>query len=314
MHKSLPRRRFWLLLLLALAFSFNWSLQSRFSCRQTPNNKDGWVRKFVPERLRSFVAGYCWSRADTLMHRGPAVKSLQKFQAGSYAGNTDIVPLLRMVVEIMPEELAPYQLLARNLAYYLDRGDEALRILQQGIINNPTHPAVHELYAAAAFQLVFAGGRPPREKLQAALRYLQGAADHLTPAAEEFASDPSFKIENYQILAARLHLELGQPDLALKAWSGSGQNLDAANDQLAAGLRHYRDHGSLPPSGFPALAEIEPDQPEHDHEHDHELNCEECGHAAQMAAAPSRSLMMQIFGTGLLLLIALVLNYRLTRG
>ena len=150
------RSRFVFLLLLALAFATNWSLPNRSVLPQTSINSDNWVKQFVPERLRSFVAAYFWSKADTLMHRGPVVANLQKFQAGSYAGNTDILPLLELVIAIMPEETAPYQLLARNLANHLDLRDQGLRVLQQGIINNQQNPVVHELYAAVAFLNIFA--------------------------------------------------------------------------------------------------------------------------------------------------------------
>lgn len=220
-------------MLLTLAFTVNWSLQSRFSFLQTC---------FVPERLRSFVAAYLWSKADDLMHRGPVDNRLQSFQAGSYAGNTDIVPLLRLVIAIMPEETSPYQLLANNLSKHLSLRDEGLRVLQQGIISNPEHPAVHELYAAAAFLYVFAADRPSDSTLHAALKYLAAAIGHYNPTADKFSSDPAFTVANYYILSARLHLELKQPDRALQSWLKSGQDIEKATDQLAVALRKYRDH------------------------------------------------------------------------
>jgi len=238
-------------LLLCLAFSFNWSYKN--ICKQTLTKTDmpGLVASFVPERLRSFVAARFWARADELMHRGPFPGSRQQFVAGSLSGNSDIVPLLYAVITIMPEELAPYQLLSRCLAGLQADGRESLQVLQQGIISNPGHPAVHELYAAAAWLVIFSGGGRPA--MISASRYLEKATELYSKEAVGLSSDPAFNVTAYQTLLARLYLELDEPQKALQAWQKSGQDLDGAKDRLAEVLRFYRDSGRLPDERFPSI-------------------------------------------------------------
>ncbi len=241
---------FLLLLLLTVGMAVNSRLQNAIGPQRAAINKDGYLQQFVPERLRSFIAGCFWAKADELMHRGPFPGSRQNFLAGSYFGNSDIVPLLNVVIALMPEEPAPYQLLSRLLAS-LGSVDEGLRVLQLGILNNRRHPAAHELYAAAAFLKLFSGARPGVSDLIAASRYLGRASALYNTAALKFSSDPAFKSDSYQILLARVYLELSEPQQALAAWMKSGQNLETANDRLAEVLREYRDSGILPATQFP---------------------------------------------------------------
>jgi hypothetical protein len=91
--------------------------------------------RLIPERLRSFVAARLWEQADRYMHTGPSRLEGQNFIAGSYAGNTDLLPLLHAVTALVPHELPPWQLLAANLGLHLSRKDEAIRILQHAICN-----------------------------------------------------------------------------------------------------------------------------------------------------------------------------------
>lgn len=232
------------LLLLVLAFACNWSVKCRLSNAGSLAG-NSFVQQFVPERLRSFAAAYLWSRAEQIMHRGPLPQLAQSFQAGSFGGNTDIIPLLQMVIMLMPEELPPYQLLASNLSRYLGEPLAGLRIIQEGIINNPDHPAIHELYAAAAFLKIFAI-KADDDIRRSALKYLLRAFQSWHGESAAFSSDPAFKPQNYAILQSRLLLELSRPDEALAAWNLSGLSLDTANDRLAILLRDYRDHKKIP--------------------------------------------------------------------
>ncbi len=251
------------------------------------------VVRFVPERLRSFVAARFWAKADELMHRGPFPGSRQQFVAGSLNGNSDIVPLLYAVIAIMPEELAPYQLLSRCLAGLQAEGRESLQVLQQGIISNPGHPAVHELYAAAAWLVIFSGGGRPA--MISASRYLERAVRLYSHEAIKLSSDPAFNAAAYQTLLARLYLELDDPQKALQAWQKSGLNLDGAHDRLAVVLKTYRDSGRLPDEKFPSiLAEKHqagvPEETEHVHHHKDGENhdaCELC-HDQMQKTPPSR--------------------------
>ena len=241
-----------LLLLLVTGMAVDSRLQNIPRQTQTLADNPGYLQRFVPERLRSFVAAWVWAKADAMMHRGPFPGSGQRFQAGSYFGNPDMVPLLNIVIAIMPEELAPYQLLSRCLSS-LGAEDASLRILQEGIVNNRQHAAVHELYASVAFLKLFSGARPTTASLRAAGRYLERAIACYNAGAIQLSSDPAFKAENYQIILARIFIELSEPQKALEAWQKSGQNLDFANDRLAILLRDYRDHGSLPQNAFPSF-------------------------------------------------------------
>jgi len=238
-------------LLLCLSFSFNWSYKNICEQALTKTDMPGLIASFVPERLRSFVAARFWARADELMHRGPFPGSRQQFVAGSLNGNSDIVPLLYAVIAIMPEELAPYQLLSRCLAGLQTGGRESLQVLQQGIINNPDHPAVHELYAAAAWLVIFSGGGRPA--MISASRYLEKATGLYSQESIKLSSDPAFNAAAYQTLLARIYLELDDPQKAMQAWHKSGQSLDGAKDRLAEILRIFRDSGRLPDEKFPSI-------------------------------------------------------------
>ncbi|HNX77270.1 MAG TPA: hypothetical protein PLM07_00535 [Candidatus Rifleibacterium sp.] len=248
---------FLLLLLLVTGMAVDSRLQNTDRQTQTLPDNPGYLQRFVPERLRSFVAACVWAKADEMMHRGPFPGSRQTFQAGSYVGNADMVPLLNIVIAMMPEELAPYQLLSRCLSS-LGSVEAGLRILQNGIVNNRQHAAVHELYASAAFLKLFSAGKPTIADLRSAGRYLERAIACYNTGAIQLSSDPAFKPENYQILLARIFVELSEPQKALEAWQNSGQNLELANDRLAIILRDYREHGSLPQNAFPAFLNEQP--------------------------------------------------------
>lgn len=252
-------QRFKILLLalsLTIAFSANYSVRLQ---RGFPESDSNFHRplllQFVPERLRAFVAGYLWTMAESLMHRGPVPFVNEKFIAGSYAGNTDIVPLLKAAILFMPEELVPYQMLASNLAKYLGKPEAGLRVIQQGIVSNREHPGIHELYGAAAFLLLFDWHPIDDARRISVLKYLDRATEYWNEESERFSSDPAFKPQNYAFLKARLLVELKRPQEALAAWQASELDLDSAPDKLAEVLRAYRDSGRVPQAeDFPAMS------------------------------------------------------------
>ncbi len=248
---------FLLVLLLTTGMAINSRLQTSDKLQWATMGSYGYLQQFVPERLRSFVAACFWAKADELMHRGPFPGSRQSFQPGSYYGNSDIVPLLNVVIALVPEEPAPYQLLSRLLAS-LGYANEGLRVLQLGILNNRRHPAEHELYAAAAFLKLFSDRKPEITDLISASRYLDRASGLYSAGAVKYSSDPAFRAESYQVLLARIYLELSEPQRALEAWVKSGQNLETAGDRLAVVLREYRDRGVLPVTRFPPFLQNDP--------------------------------------------------------
>lgn len=152
--------------------------------------------QIFPERLKSFVAACLWEKADRLMHEGPVI-SKQGFVAGSYAGNTDIVPLLKMVIALCPEQTAPYRLLATNYAYHLNMGSAALDLLNTAKINCAENPNNHEIYAAEALIRLHTGKneKDKRQTLEKAVSLFEDAI--VRYKTDKQFPDPVFTIENY---------------------------------------------------------------------------------------------------------------------
>lgn len=303
-----PRIKLLLLIFfLVIAFSANWSvrLQQNF-----PDADENFHRplllQFLPERLRSFIAGYLWARAETLMHRGPVPFQNEKFIAGSYAGNTDIVPLLKAVIALVPEELVPYQMLASNLSKYLGRPEEGLRVIQEGINRNRQHPGIHELYGAAAFLQLFSWNSSEELRKISVLKYLDRATEFWNEESERYSTDPAFKPQNYAFLKARVLVELGKPQEALIAWQASELDLDSAPDKLAEVLRAYRDSGRIPTiADFPSVASASEGI---------EVAAADKNLEKKAAALPFAAVVKLLLGAGLLLFISTVFNRLLVRG
>lgn len=198
----------------------------------------------IPERFRSFIAALLWEKADKLMHEGPVI-SKQKFYAGSYAGNTDIIPYIKMVIALCPNEVAPYRLLASNYAYHLGMSNEALKIINEAI-NNCNHSVyLHELFASATFVCLF--GSTTQDKVLRK-KELELAEDYINKAIEnykdvKYLSDPVFKLENYYFIRCRILWELEKYDEALDSWLKSGKPLEESNDKLAQNLLKYQETG-----------------------------------------------------------------------
>ena len=198
--------------------------------------------QILPERLRSFVAAYLWEKADHLMHHGPVVDA-QKFTAGAYGGNTDIVPLLKMVIALCPDQVAPYRLLATNYAYHLGMRSEAFALLDKAKKDCAKSVNYHELFAAEAFIRIFSQNsrEEQKEQLDKALALINEAISCYQP--DEKLPDPAFKLENYYIVKSRLHWELHEPEKALESWKNSGASLEDSKDTLARFLNLYRTTG-----------------------------------------------------------------------
>lgn len=221
------------------------------------------VQRLVPERLRSFVAALIWSRADHYTHIKSSSPVNTGFRPGSYAGNTDILPLMQIIMMLVPDELAVYQLQARNLARYLGQPFKARLILRQAILRNSDHNALYELYASMAFLWIF-GEVPSTQQAKVAIKYLDRAISLYRGAeSEASSSDPAYSIENFQVLKARLFLELGEPDEALRSWDQSGLPL-VGDDKIVQILRDYKFNGTIAPtSAFKTLEELEEQQHQH---------------------------------------------------
>ncbi len=253
-----------ILLLFTLAFSANFFLKAGAVVDYSKVEASA-MQRFVPERLRSFLAGYLWARADSMMHSGPMGDVPQSYQAGSYAGNTDIIPLLQLILTIMPEESAPYQLLARNLAIHLKMPDQAIKVLQLGIFHNRGNASLHELYASAAHIRIFTRDSTGKRRLDSALKYISRAILELKNqpgvASLMSSSDPSFSIAGYSIFKARILIELNRTSQAFAAWKESGLKLDEENDRLAEVLREFQDSGrEASSSDFPAFSGVEAEE------------------------------------------------------
>jgi hypothetical protein len=233
----------------------------------------------VPERLRGFVAARLWEQADRYMHAGPSSRVPENFVAGSYAGNTDLLPILQLVTELVPEELSPWMLLAENLGRHVGKKDEAVRLLQNAIRLNRKNPDVHQLYASIGRLKIFAG-KPERKDKDSALKYMQTAISLYEKVPGPRHEDlTGFSLQAYHVLASRLCVELGRPKHALDLWLQSGLPLEADQGKLAEMLLQFRDKGIEPDvkkftEELPSVSELEktakePQETPDTHGHNH---------------------------------------------
>lgn len=247
---------FCLLLLFSLAFATQWTIRAHYwqALPFEPEEEDleEFVLASIPHQLRRIAADYLWLRADEYMHFGPSRRYRGAFLAGSYAGNTEILPLLELTIKLDPTHFEAYGILAQNLALYLDRFWPAIRLLQNGILHNKNHPFVHELYGSIAYCLAFVKSYDASKEnnRQAALRYLDAALEAFArsglPAS---AANDVLNPINYQIMRARFLVECGQPKAALQAWLAAGQPLGREGGLLGEYLR--RVAAGLPVPSLP---------------------------------------------------------------
>ena len=270
------------------------------------------IVQILPERLRSFIAAILWEKADHLMHEGPVVAG-QKFFAGSYAGNTDIIPYIKMVITLCPKEVAPYRLLASNYAYHLGMKNEALNLIKEAISNCQQTPFLHELYASVAFIHLFSFKSKftgyEKADLEPAEIYINKAIENYKQS--DYLQDPVFKIENYYVVKARILWELDKPQQALDSWLMSGNKLEDSNDQLAMALLKYKQTGKIDKSNFPqdnntnqninTFSNIKSNNEQDCCSHDHEAHSHE-----EQQKSPLQALLWSILKAGFIAILAII--------
>lgn len=271
------------------------------------------IIQILPERLRSFLAAILWEKADHLMHKGPIVAG-QKFFAGSYAGNTDIIPYIKMVITLCPKEAAPYRLLASNYAYHLGMKEEALTLIKEAISNCSQAPFLHELYASTAFIHLFSFKSKftgyEKTDLESAEKYINKAIE--TYKKSDYLEDPVFKIENYYVVKARILWELNKPEQALDSWIKSGTPLENSSDQLAMALLKFKQTGTIDKSNTQQdTATIQNPNTFSDANQFHEHDCcshdhENHFHEEQQQKSPLQALFWELLKAGFIALLSII--------
>lgn len=249
------------------------SLHLFYTNVQTKENYN--IVRVIPERFRSFLAAILWEKAEHLMHQGPAF-SKQKFYAGSYAGNTDILPYIKMVIALYPKEFSPYRILAGNYAYHLKMKKEAMKIMEEAIKNCSSTAYIHEVYASYSFILLFAvrqdDSMSRKDELKLALYYIDKAIDNYKMLEDQ--PDAVFKTKNYFVIKSRILWELKEYDLALDSWLKCGEKLEESPDRLSAALLKYQQTGiaeklELPVEASEQATHIPSYHSTHIHDHTH---------------------------------------------
>ncbi|MBF0544631.1 MAG: hypothetical protein HQM08_09365 [Candidatus Riflebacteria bacterium] len=238
------RTRFLLAFIAALAAAFQWEIKVKYSRVLHPSfaNKsvEALFLETVPVQVKNLAADILWLKADEYMHHGPSQHVNSSSRAGSYAGNTDIVPLLKLVLLLDPCRIDAYTVLSQNLAFHLGRFMEGIRLLQSGILANRNSPRLHELYGTAAYFYGFSSkhGVTIRDSRLIALKYLDAAiqAWEKNPSCAVLL-DEALNLQNYHVLRARFLFEMGKTEDALLAWKASGLPLADSEGMLARNLR-----------------------------------------------------------------------------
>lgn len=256
-----------LVLLLVLAFTFQWSYKAHHPDLYLPQVTIGTpidaAVEAVPLSLRRFVAGYLWMRADEYMHFGPTRKLardfLATFMAGSYAGNTDIIPLIQLALVFDPQFIDGYELLAMNLCMFLHKFEEGVRTLQHGIILNKNFPEVHELYGTIGYIQYHVEKYDARytRNNDVAKRYFVAASDAYRKNPGEKRVDV-MRPENYHLHLARIYVEQGLLQKAVAEWDLSGLDPDSP-DLLAVYLAKVRRGEPVPrlPEDLPEFKRLD---------------------------------------------------------
>lgn len=288
------------LLLLVIAISAQFSLKARFWNYYYPEVQVADYADFLlqafPRQLKGFVAGFMRLTADEYMHIGPSKKVKQNFIAGSFAGNTEIMTLLKIALYFDPTHIDTYTVMSQNLCMYLDRFGEGIRLIQTGILANKDSVELHKLYAAGAYCYGFAesytysSDMPVKNNRAVALNYLDAAIKSYKANAcrmTEESYDTFANIDNYYILKSRFLLDVGRKEEALEAWKHVPESLrnnlsGKYFDMFEKGI----DVPDLPeqlllPNSLPEEKEHAQDQRRHDsdstNEHDHSKGSE-CPH------------------------------------
>jgi hypothetical protein len=234
-----------------LAWTTQWSFKAWNDEWQEPAINSSLKAAFfqgIPEPIRVFIADLCWITADEYIHFGGSQALGQNFLAGSFAGNTEILPLLQLAVRLDPTFFDVYEILSHNLAMYLGRFREAIRTIQEGILHNRQSSRLHELYGTIAFSYYFVDrytsdvGKNP----VAAMRYLDAALQAFTRTGPPPAINPPLAPRFYNMVRSRLFVEQGRPDLGLAAWRATGDSLAESDDLLALYLRRFAQGEPVP--------------------------------------------------------------------
>lgn len=247
MIESFTARRcrplFVLALLLSLGVSVQWSLRAVWwetIYPEVPALELGEAcLEAVPRQLRNIVADACWLRADEYMHFGPTRRLAARFTPGSYAGNTEIMPLLELAISLDPNHVDAYSLIVQNLALHLGRFTDGLRLLQSGILSNRDNPRIHELYGTGAHLWGFRESYnvPEPNNHQAALQYAEKALALYRNPDNDPLADPIMVPRTYAIWKARFLVVLGRRTEAVQSWKAANLPLSLEGGLLGEYLR-----------------------------------------------------------------------------
>lgn len=241
-----------IVLLGVLSWTALWTFKFHFSDWQDPlvngSLKEA-VFQSLPRPIRVIGADLCWITADEYVHFGGSKKHGQKFLAGSYAGNTEILPMLQLAVQLDPTFFEVFQVLCHNLAMYLDRFQEAIGILQTGIQKNPESPRLHELYGTIAYFYYFVNRytMSVQKNADAAYRYLEAAIASYKSVGSPPPYSPTLSPRFYNMVRSRIFVEKGDLKMALAAWRDSGDPLESSDDLLGIYLAKYARGEAVPP-------------------------------------------------------------------
>ncbi|PKL49122.1 MAG: hypothetical protein CVV42_07240 [Candidatus Riflebacteria bacterium HGW-Riflebacteria-2] len=218
-------------LLLAMALSAQHLIKSRYWNYYYPEvqvtNFGDIVLQTIPAQIKSFLAGIFRITADEYMHIGPTKKAKQNFVAGSFAGNTEIMSLLEISIILEPTNMEMYAVMSHNLALYLNRFKDAIKLLHRGIQANKESPDLHKLYGAAAYcygfikKPSFASPAEVKRNREIAVNYLDAAIEaylanehRITP----YMHDDFANLQNYYVMKTRFLSDIGKKKEAIAAW------------------------------------------------------------------------------------------------
>ena len=129
----------------------------------------------VSYEARRIVATVLFMRLDAYVHEGTPVEIGDGRYGFTLANNLDVVPIYRLVTILDPHFLEAYSIAANHLVDALNRTDDAVQLLEEGIRENAADPQVKELHAQLAVILM-------RDR-----KDLKGARAHLETALELMA-------------------------------------------------------------------------------------------------------------------------------
>ncbi len=245
------RRVLVVVLLLSLACATQWVFKARYADAETVADEADITRlalTAVPTQVRNLIGDYFWMTADEYMHFGGSRRMGEGFLAGTYGGNTEIIPLLELAVLFNPGFIDAHIILAENKALYLDRFREGIATLQRGITANRASPRVHELYGSVAFTYAFIDKytRAIPRNPAAVLKYLDRAVAAYERAGRPPIERPPLAPQTYHVLRSRMFVDLHRPQEALAAWRQSGLDLAGSPDLLARYLRLVAAGAAVP--------------------------------------------------------------------